>query len=58
MKQTKQTYTVLKPFVQDHQVRKVGDTLELFPKQATYLVTGGFLEAAKTTKSKSSTTKG
>lgn len=55
MKQTRQAYTVLKPLNLANAPYRKDDTVHLYPKQATYLVTGGFLAPAKPTKTKPTT---
>lgn len=54
---SKENYTVLKAFEFEHKPLKVNDTIDLFAKQANYLVTGGFLALSQKTKS-TSTAKG
>ena len=54
---SKQNYTVLKAFEYQHQPLAKDDTIDLFPKQANYLVTGGFLALSQKSKS-TSTAKG
>lgn len=51
MTQTKQSYKVLKPLELEHKSYQKDETVSLYPKQATYLVLGGFLEPIKTTQS-------
>ncbi|MDG4811657.1 hypothetical protein P8629_01430 [Hydrogenovibrio sp. 3SP14C1] len=45
----KQSYKVLKDISIENQTRKSGETLQLYPKQAVYLVQSGFLQLNKTT---------
>ncbi|MBR8314645.1 hypothetical protein KDW36_15785 [Burkholderia dolosa] len=41
------TYKVLKPFEHAHVVQPIDSTLELHPRAATFLLTGGFIEELK-----------
>ncbi|WP_175784225.1 hypothetical protein [Burkholderia ambifaria] len=41
------TYKVLKPFEHMHITQKVDSWLQLHPREATFLLTGGFIEERK-----------
>lgn len=48
------TYKVLKPFEHAHVVQPIDGTIELHPRAATFLLTGGFIEEVKPAESEAS----